>query len=233
MEIKKASKRILTCTLAALMLAGAAVSMPAVIPQSTLTVSAAQTYGDFEYEVKNNKVTITGYTGKGGAAPSSVALNKTAMSLGKGETTKLTAAVAPSNAADKTVAWRTSNSKVLTVDKNGNVKAAGTGTAWITAKTINGKEKSCRITVKNAPSKVTISKGTVTIGVGEKFTVDSAVPNGSAAAKRTFRTSNSSVVKMTKTNWTGSFKAVKPGTAYVTVRTYNGKEASCKITVTK
>ena len=80
---------------------------------------------------------------------------------------------------------------------------------------------------------MTISKGTVTIGVGEKFTVGSAVPNGSAAAKRTYRTSNSSVVKMTKTNWTGSFKAVKPGTAYVTVRTYNGKEASCKITVTK
>ena len=56
MEIKKTSKRILTCTLAALMLAGAAVSMPAVIPQSSLTVSAAQTYGDFEYEVKNNLV---------------------------------------------------------------------------------------------------------------------------------------------------------------------------------
>ncbi len=164
-------------------------------------------------------------------ALSSVTLNKTAMSLGKGETTKLTATVAPSNAADKTVTWRTSDSKVLTVDKNGNVKAAGTGTAWITARTINGKEKSCRITVKNAPSKVTISKGTVTIGVGEKFTVGSAVPDGSAAAKRTYRTSNSSIVKMTRTDWQGDFVGVKPGTAYVTVKTYNGKESTCKVTV--
>ena len=46
-------------------------------------------------------------------ALSSVTLNKTAMSLGKGETTKLTATVAPSNAADKTVTWRTSDSRVL------------------------------------------------------------------------------------------------------------------------
>ena len=36
---------------------------------------------------------------------------------------------------------------------------------------------------------------------------------------------------MTKTNWTGDFTAVAPGTAYVTVRTYNGKEASCKVVV--
>ena len=163
--------------------------------------------------------------------PLSVILNKTAISLGKGETTKLTATVAPSNATNKSVKWRTSDSKVLTVDKNGNVKAVGNGTAWITAKTSNGKEKSCKITVKNAPSKVTISKGVVTIGVGEKFTVGSAVPDGSAAAKRTYRTSNSSIVKMTRTDWQGDFVGVKPGTAYVTVRTYNGKESTCKVTV--
>ena len=163
--------------------------------------------------------------------PTSVSLNKTTMSLGKGETTKLTATVAPSNATNKSVTWRTSDSKVLTVDKNGNVKAVGNGTAWITAKTSNGKEKSCKITVKNAPNKVTISKGVVTIGVGEKFTVGSAVPDGSAAAKRTYRTSNSSIVKMTRTDWQGDFVGVKPGTAYVTVRTYNGKESTCKVTV--
>ena len=141
------------------------------------------------------------------------------------------ATVAPSNATNKSVTWRTSDSKVLTVDKKGNVKAVGNGTAWITAKTVNGKEKSCKITVKNAPNKVTISKGVVTIGVGEKFTVGSAVPDGSAAAKRTYRTTNSSIVKMTRTDWQGDFVGVKPGTAYVTVRTYNGKESTCKVTV--
>ncbi len=150
-------------------------------------------------------------------------LNKGILSLGKGESFKLTAA--------QSVKWRTSDSKLVTVDGRGNVKAVGTGTAWVTAKNNSGLESSCRITVKNAPQKVTISKGVLTLGVGETYTLSAAVPDGSAAAKRTFRTSNSSVVRMTNTNWTGSFKAMKAGTAYVTVRTYNGKEAACKVTV--
>ncbi len=163
--------------------------------------------------------------------PVSITLNKTSMTLGKGETTKLNATIAPSNTTNKTVSWRTSDSKILTVDKNGNVKAVNNGTAWVTAKTVNGIEKSCRITVKNAPSRITLTKGVVTIGVGEKFSVGSAVPDGSAAAKRTYRTSNSGIVKMTRTDWQGDFVGVKPGTAYVTVRTYNGKESTCKVTV--
>lgn len=163
--------------------------------------------------------------------PSSVALNKTSMSLGVGETYQLTATVSPSNAGNKTVAWRTSNSKILTVTSNGLVTAKGTGVAWITAKTSNGIEKSCKITVKNPPSKITLTKGILTLGVGESFTIGSNLNDGAAAAKRTYRTSNSSIVKMTRTDWVGEFVAVKPGVAYVTVRTYNGKESTCKVTV--
>ena len=168
---------------------------------------------------------LSGTSAAAASAASAPKLNKGVISLGKGESFKLT--------ANQSVKWRTSSSKIVTVDGSGNIKAAGTGTAWVTGKNSSGLENSCRITVKNAPSKVTISKNTLTLGVGETFTLSSTVPNGSAASKRTFRTSNSSVVKMTNTNWTGSFRAVKPGTAYVTVRTYNGKESSCKITVSK
>ncbi len=166
-------------------------------------------------------------------SPTSINLNASQMSLGKGETTKLTATVGPQYAKDKTVKWRTSNSKVLTVDQSGNVKAVNNGTAWITA-TAKGNtklEKSCKITVKNAPSKITLTKGILTIGVGESYTVGSSVNDGAACAKRTYRTSNSSIVKMTRTDWNGVFVGVKPGVAYVTVRTYNGKESTCKVTV--
>ena len=69
-------------------------------------------------------------------------LNLTQLSLGKGESYKLS--------ADQSVSWRTSAPKILTVDKNGNVKAVGIGTAWITAKNSAGKESSCKITVKKA-----------------------------------------------------------------------------------
>ena len=157
-----------------------------------------------------------------------VSLNKTTMALGKGETFKLTA-----SGGNGGIKWRTSNSKILTVDQSGNVKAVANGTAWITAKGNNGKEKSCKITVKNAPSKITLTKGILTLGVGEKFSVTSGINDGAACAKRTYRTSNSQIVKMTRTDWQGDFVGVKPGVAYVTVRSYNGKESTCKVTVKK
>ena len=150
-------------------------------------------------------------------------LNKTQLSMGKGEGYQLK--------ANQNVKWRTSAPKILKVDQNGNVTAIDNGIAWITGRTDDGTEKSCKITVKNEPSKITISKSSWTMGTGESFTLSASVPDGSAAAVRTYRTSNSSVIKMTKTDWTGAFTAVNPGVAWVTVRAYNGVESSCKITV--
>ncbi len=177
---------------------------------------------------KTAKCTVTVY-----GSPTSISLSNAQMTLGKNETTKLTATVGPQYAKDKTVKWRTSDSKVLTVDQKGNVKAVGIGTAWITA-TANGNSKlakSCKITVNNAPTKITLTKGILTIGVGEKYTLGAGINDGAGCAKRTYRTSNSSVVKMTRTDWNGDFYGVKPGVAYVTVKTYNGKESTCKVTV--
>ena len=75
------------------------------------------------------KVTVNNY----------INLNKYTLSLGKGETYKLT--------ANRSVKWRTSNSKIVTVDKNGNIKAVGKGKAWVTAKAANGAETACTVTV--------------------------------------------------------------------------------------
>ena len=162
-------------------------------------------------------------------AVESVKLNKTSVAIGKGETITLTAAVAPSNATNKTVTWTSSDTKVATVS-GGKVTGVGTGTVIITAKS-GGKTANCTVSVRNAPTKITLTKGILTIGVGEKYQVGSGVNDGAAAATRTYRTSNSAVVKMTRTDWVGEFVGVKPGVAYVTVRTYNGKESSCKVTV--
>ncbi len=158
-------------------------------------------------------------------------LNKTQLSVGKGERVKLSVTLNHPNLKNKPVQWRTSNAKILTVDQKGNVKTVGKGTAWITVKTADGSEKSCKITVKNAPSKITLTKGILTLGVGETYTLGSAVNDGSACSVRTYRSSNSSILKMTRTDWVGEFKALKAGVSYITVRTYNGKESTCKVTV--
>lgn len=152
-----------------------------------------------------------------------IKLSKTAVSLGKGETFTITS-------SNNSVTWLTSNSSIATVS-NGKITARGIGTTKIIAKTPSGRTAACTVTVRNAPSTVTLPKTVLTLGVGESYQFGSVVPSNAAAATRTFRTSNSSIVRMTKTDWEGHFIAVKPGVAWVTVRLYNGKEASCKIIV--
>ena len=83
--------------------------------------------------------------------PTSVALNKTTLTLDTGKTSTLKATVYPSNAANKKCTWRSSNTSVATVDKNGKVTAKASGTATITVKTSNGKTATCKVTV-NLPA---------------------------------------------------------------------------------
>lgn len=83
--------------------------------------------------------------------PTSVALNKTTLTLDTGKTSNLKATVYPSNAANKKCTWSSSNTSVATVDSNGKVTAKKAGTATITVKTSNGKTSTCKVTV-NLPA---------------------------------------------------------------------------------
>lgn len=83
--------------------------------------------------------------------PTSVALNKTTLTLDIGKTSNLRATVYPSNAANKKCTWSSSNTSVATVDGNGKVTAKASGTATITVKTSNGKTATCKVTV-NLPA---------------------------------------------------------------------------------
>lgn len=83
-------------------------------------------------------------------AVTGVSLNKSSATLNVGDTTTLTATVAPSNATNKNVTWTSSNTAVATVS-NGVVTAKKAGTATITVKTADGnKTATCSVTVKAA-----------------------------------------------------------------------------------
>jgi hypothetical protein len=84
------------------------------------------------------------------AKATGITINKTALTLTTGKTYALKATIAPANANTKAISWTSSNTKVATVDKNGNVKAIGKGTATITATTTDGSniKKTCKVTVK-------------------------------------------------------------------------------------
>ena len=76
----------------------------------------------------------------------SISLSHTSSTLAEGESLTLTATITPSNAADNTVTWTTSNSAVATVE-NGVVTAVAPGTATITARA-GDCSTTCKIKVK-------------------------------------------------------------------------------------
>ena len=112
-------------------------------------------------------VTVTSST----VAVTSVSVTGVVSNMIIGNTRTLTAKIMPSNASDKTVTWKSSDTKVATVGKStGKVTAKGAGTAQITA-TAGGKSKTVTITVH---SYVTLRLNkTTAIQNGTKTTIDS------------------------------------------------------------
>ena len=159
--------------------------------------------------------------------PKSVKLNKTKATLVVGSQLTLKATVKPANATT-TLTWKSSNKKVATVTKKGVVKALKKGTATITVRTANGKKATCKITVPAAPTGVTLNKTKVTLKVGKKLTLKPKLKGAGAKTTYTWKSSNKKVVTVTNK---GVVKALKKGTATITVTTANGKKATCRITV--
>ena len=90
--------------------------------------------------VKNPVISITG-----------VKLDKTALTLDTGKTQKLTATVSPTNATNKSVTWKSSNTAIATVASDGTVKAVKAGTVTITVTTADGKKTaSCNIPCRSS-----------------------------------------------------------------------------------
>ncbi|MFR0556730.1 Ig-like domain-containing protein, partial [Pseudoscardovia radai] len=115
----------------------------------------------------------------------SVTLNKSALALTEGSSETLTATVAPSNATDKTVTWRSSDSSVATVSANGTVTAVKAGTATITA-TAGGKSATCTLTVNPATvpvTGVTVSPGSASVTVGQTTQLAAVVAPSNATNK--------------------------------------------------
>lgn len=162
--------------------------------------------------------------------PTGIKLNKTAATVYTGDSVTLTAVVSPESATDKSVTWSSSNAKVATVS-NGKVTGVSKGTATIAARTSNGKNASCKVTVKDKIIEVTgitLDKTEANLYTGESVTLTATVSPSNATDKSvTWSSSNARVATVSSGRVTG----VSAGTATVTARTANGKTASCQITV--
>ncbi|MBR3990057.1 MAG: Ig-like domain-containing protein, partial [Bacteroidales bacterium] len=162
----------------------------------------------------------------------SIALNKTSLSLKEGESETLVATVSPDNATDKTVTWSSTNTLVATVDQSGRVTAMAEGTATITA-TAGDKSTTCSVTVsKNvvAVTSIALNKTSLSLKEGESETLVATVSPDNATDKTvTWSSTNTSIATV---DASGRVTAIKEGTATITAKA-GDKSATCSVTVSK
>ena len=162
-----------------------------------------------------------------------VTLNATSILLQKGKST--TAVKATLTKGDSIAKWTSSNKKVAAVDKKGKITAKKTGTATITVRTKNGATASVKVKVQKG--KVTTKKLTVTnvtdkkltLKKGKTFTIKTSVTPITSPDKVSYTSSNKKIVTVDKK---GKLKAVKKGTATITVKS-GKKTVKFDVTVTK
>ena len=185
--------------------------------------------------VGTSKITAKTYNGKTASCTvtvkklaDSITLNKTSITLGVGEKYDLNSSI-PNNTAAYYRLYYSNNTAIAPVQKSGGLVTAKTvGTTTIRCKLSNGKEAICKVTVKSAPSRVTVSDKSATLKVGQSKTLKATLNNNAYSYRSTWTSSNTYVATV---NSTGKISAKSQGTATITYKTYNGKTASCKLTV--
>ncbi|MDD4844468.1 MAG: Ig-like domain-containing protein [Anaerotignum sp.] len=137
----------------------------------TVTALGAGRYVDSEASQKSSPQTIViGVTG--------ASLNAVGINLLIGNSQTLTAAVMPTDAANKAVTWSSSDAAVASVDANGKVTGVAVGTATITVTTEDGGfTASCTVTVSS--SNGDSSSGGSGTSATSNYTADVKTDNGS------------------------------------------------------
>ena len=125
----------------------------------------------------------------------------------------------------KAAKYKSSNSKIAKVNKNGVVTAVRPGTIKITAK-YKGKSRTTKIAIKKA--KLSLNKKTVELSRGQKFTLK-AFANKSGISNKNVKwtSSNSNIVSVNKN---GVLTTKKNGTTTISCKTTIGK-VSAKVVV--
>ena len=133
-------------------------------------------------------------------------------------TAVLTAVVSPENARNTSVNWRTSDASVATVDENGQVTAAGPGTATITLTSVDGaKSASVDVTVRIKATDLTLDQTEMNLSRGDIQPLNALVLPENAADRRVSWSSDNEAVAAVDEE--GNVTALGTGTAVITAAT--------------
>ncbi len=169
-------------------------------------------------DVKVSRITLSASTG---------------LALTKGQTQKLTATVAPANATNQAVTWKTSDKNVATVSVNGLVTAIGGGDATITCTAKDGSnvKATCKVMVTVPVSGIQLSQTSAALTVGDTLTLTKTIYPSDATNQAVTWTSSSDAVASVDSN--GKITAKTAGSAVITCKSVsdNSVVGICNVTV--
>ncbi|WP_455716766.1 Ig-like domain-containing protein [Anaerosporobacter sp.] len=117
--------------------------------------------------------------------------------------------------------WKSSDSKIASVNTYGEVLAKKSGKVTVTAK-IKGAESSCKITVKKTT--ITVNETSIYLEHGETFLLKSSTSTGSTV---TYKSNRKSIATVDEN---GLVTGMKPGEASITISA-DGTTETCKVKV--
>ena len=147
------------------------------------------------------------------------------------KTVQITPTITP-DSANKNITWTSSNTSIARVDEFGTITGISNGEATVTAKTVNGLNKICKVKVVTSPTAISLNKTNAVIDTttSKNMQLTAVITPASANIYTgiTWTSSNDNVVQV---NQQGLVKGISNGLATVTAKTENGCTAQCRIVV--
>lgn len=175
-------------------------------------------------------------------AVTGITLDRTELSMTKGEDVTLKPTIAPENATNQTVIWKSSDENIAAVDENGAVTAVAEGTATITATikktTADDAETmdvTCEVTVlgEGELARVELNQTKLSLTTGGSEQLEATVfPTDVTDATLTWSSDSEDIASVSND---GTVTAVAAGTATIKVTAAKGDKevtAECEVTVT-
>ena len=164
-----------------------------------------------------------------------VTMSTTELIMEKGNIEDLTVTISPENATNKNVEWSSSDDSVVTVDQRGKVRAISLGKAVVTAKSANGVEGKCEISVIIPCYSIKITnKGpydynerayVTQIHAGYSYTFKYELAPVGSTGKVKWTSANPAIATVDEN---GTVTGIKAGTTGIMVETQNGlKDFTC------
>lgn len=156
-----------------------------------------------------------------------VSLNKSVLTLDKGQTETLSASVSPATSKID-LKWTSSDNSVASVNSDGSVTGISAGEAVITV-SADKAEATCKVTVRPTEvQEIVLDKTSLEMVVGEKVRLNATVlPEDADGVRLAWKSLNETVASV---DGSGNVEALTAGKATVVVEA-GGKIAQCMITV--